>query len=46
MAEVELKRCPFCNGEADFDVGDFGGMVCYCKNVFLKVRNVTLKKRL
>lgn len=32
--ENELKRCPFCGGEADVDVGNFGGMICYCKTCF------------
>ena len=27
----KLKPCPFCGGEANVDVGNFGGMVCYCK---------------
>ena len=34
MTENELKPCPFCGGEASVGVGDFGGMVCYCKKCF------------
>lgn len=34
MAEIELKRCPFCGGEADVGVGNFGGKVCYCEVCF------------
>lgn len=32
--KTELKPCPFCGGEADVDIGNFGGMVCYCKQCF------------
>lgn len=38
MARIELKPCPFCGGEADVDVGNFGGMVCYCKQCFSQGR--------
>lgn len=31
---VKIKPCPFCGGEADVDIGNFGGMVCYCKQCF------------
>lgn len=32
--ENGLKRCPFCGGEAGVDIGNYGGMVCYCKQCF------------
>lgn len=34
MKKVELEPCPFCGGKADMDVGNFGGMVCYCEKCF------------
>lgn len=34
MEKIKLLNCPFCGGKADVDVGNFGGMVCYCEICF------------
>lgn len=44
MAESELKPCPFCGGEADVDIGNFGGMVCYCKKCFSQGKQCKTKE--
>ena len=45
LEKTKLLRCPFCGGEADFDVGDFGGMVCYCKKCFSQGKECETKAK-
>ena len=38
MTETELKPCPFCGGEAEFNSDEFGEGVC-CKSCGATMRN-------
>lgn len=44
MEKSKLLRCPFCGGEADVDIGNFGGMVCYCKKCFSQGKQCETKE--
>lgn len=40
---TKLKSCPFCGGEANVDIGNFGGMVCYCEICFAQGKQCETK---
>lgn len=41
---VKIKPCPFCGGKADVDVGNYGGLVCYCKKCFSQGKQCNTKE--